>query len=151
MEELELQTKDFLGRVKQFIHDQKPYRKGNLEYVRSAIRYMDQEELIRMLKILSLDELKYVMGAGICGHANTIAIELLRLRQKERQEFLSKEKVEPIPEVEAERRLMLTTAPSLKQVAQITVEDNKFVEDEKHGESRVRTPKKGRNRNSKAV
>lgn len=133
------------------MNDKPIYRKTNLEYIRSQLRIMDQEDTIDMLKEMNLEQLRYCMGAGIPGHANTIAIELLRKRREERAAFLAQEDVERIEETEVEKKLMLTTAPSLQQKATISVEDNEFVEGKENAKQRIHTSKKGRKRDSETV
>jgi hypothetical protein len=105
------------SRIKDYMRDRPEYRKGNLDYVRSQLKYLPQEEVIDMLKEMSLDELRYTQGAGIPGHAYLIGMELIEQRKKERKDHMSKEKVERIEETDVERELMLTTAPSLNPPA----------------------------------
>ena len=78
------------------MRDRPEYRKGNLEYIRSQLKYIPQEEVIDMLKEMTLEELQYTQGAGIPGHAYLIGMELISERKKERKEHMSKEKIDRI-------------------------------------------------------
>lgn len=82
----EIQT--FLEDVKRALNaapDQRLYNKGS---IRDRMKWMEQNKLIEALKQMNLQELRYCMGCGIPGSANTEAIRLVQIRRKEFDKFL---------------------------------------------------------------
>jgi len=160
-------------KIRKYMTDKPEYRRENLRYLNYDMKMKDQETLIGYLKEMNLKELQYAQGAGIPGHANTIALQLMSERRKDMEEYLNTKGSEPIPEIEAERRLMLTTAPSLKTdkeakpkkkaedlpQVEISTEDKEAWHDgiipieevEKDGKHTIHTSKKGREDDSEAL
>ena len=130
------------------MHDKPEYRQQNREYMKYEMKVASQEDLIESLKTMNLEELRYCQGAGIPGHANTIAIDLLKIRKSEYKKFMGQQSKIAIPEVESEKRLSLTT--------QVSTEDEKAwkqpgetdEEDDESGESAVHAFEAGRKSDS---
>ena len=83
--------------------DKKEYRRENLRYMLYEMKMLDQEDLISWLKEMNLKELQYCQGAGIPGHANTVALELIRERKKRMAEYLEGKGSEMITDLKVER------------------------------------------------
>ena len=107
-----IKTDSFIEKVRRYMHDKPEYRQQNREYMKYEMKVSSQEDLIESLKSMNLEELRYCQGAGIPGHANTIAIDLLKIRKSEYKRFMGQQSKIAIPEVESERRLSLTTQVS---------------------------------------
>jgi len=138
----------FIEKVRRYMHDKPEYRQQNREYMKYEMKVASQEDLIASLKSMNLEELRYCQGAGIPGHANTIALDLLRIRKDEYKKFMESQSKRSVPETESEKRLSLTTQVSTddpnawKQPG----EDDKEADDS--GESAIHAFEAGRKRDS---
>ena len=78
----------FLDEVKRYLEAPRDQRFYNKQSCKDRMKYINQEDLINALKKMNLQELRYVMGCGVPGSANTIAVQLVRVRRKEYDKFL---------------------------------------------------------------
>ncbi len=130
------------------MHDKPEYRQQNREYMKYEMKVSSQEDLIESLKSMNLEELRYCQGAGIPGHANTIAIDLLKIRKSEYKKFMNQQSKIAIPEVESEKRLSLTTQVSTDDEKAWKQPGENDEEDDESGESAVHAFEAGRKRDS---
>ncbi|MEA3222367.1 MAG: hypothetical protein U9P49_04280 [Thermodesulfobacteriota bacterium] len=103
-----------------------------------------QEDLIASLKSMNLEELRYAQGCGIPGHANTIALDLLRIRKSEYKKFMESQSKRSVPETESEKRLSLTTQVSTDDKNAWKQPGEKDEEDDESGESAIHAFESGR-------
>ena len=82
--------------------DKPEYRAQNLSYMRYEMKMLSQEDLIDFLKEMNLKELQYCQGAGVPGHANTIALQLIKQRKEDMIKYLETKGSERIEKVESE-------------------------------------------------
>jgi len=130
------------------MHDKPEYRQQNREYMKYEMKTLSQEDLIASLKGMNLEELRYAQGAGIPGHANTIALDLLRIRKAEYKKFMESQSKRVIPETESEKRLSLTTQVSTEDEKAWKQPGEDTEEDDESGESAVHAFEAGRKRDS---
>ena len=130
------------------MHDKPEYRQQNREYMKYEMKVSSQEDLIESLKSMNLEELRYCQGAGIPGHANTIAIDLLKIRKSEYKKFMNQQSKIAIPEVESEKRLSLTTQVSTDDKKAWKQPGETDEEVDESGESAVHAFEAGRKRDS---
>ena len=78
----------FIKDVQTYMNGEKSQRMYNKGAMKDRMRFMKQDDLIDGLAKLNLQELRYCMGCGIPGTANTAAIELIRARQSEYDKFM---------------------------------------------------------------
>jgi len=138
----------FIEKVRRYMHDKPEYRQQNREYMKYEMKVSGQEDLIASLKSMNLEELRYCQGAGIPGHANTIALDLLRIRKDEYQKFMNQQSNTTIPEVESEKRLSLTTQVSTDDKDAWKQPGENDEEVDKKGESAVHAFESGRKKDS---
>jgi len=67
-------------RAQRILKTDKAYRDEEVRYLRSVMKGMEQEELIRDIETLNYNELKAVVSCGVPGHAQPQA--LIRLKEK---------------------------------------------------------------------
>jgi len=87
VKKLDYKVQNFVDLVRRFMNDRKEFRGHNLKSLREEMRYMNQEDLICAVEVLTLKELRFLQGAGIPGHANTIAQFVIQQRQSDLKEF----------------------------------------------------------------
>jgi hypothetical protein len=138
-------------KVRRYMTDLPEYRQQNKKYCGYEMKMMDQEVLIAHLKEMNLKELQYCQGCGIPGHANTIALQLIRLRKKEMDEYLKTKGSVPIEKVESEVKQVATGEFKPDGIERSFSTNDAPEEAETDGESRVQTSKEGRNSDSEAV
>ena len=88
--------------VRKYMTDKPEYRAQNLSYMRYEMKMLSQEDLIDFLKEMNLKELQYCQGAGVPGHANTIALQLIKQRKEDMIKYLETKGSERIEKVESE-------------------------------------------------
>lgn len=76
-------------RCTQTLRDDPAYRKENMNYLRSIMKPMDQEELIGYLRELNYKQLKIAVGSGVPGHAQAIALTLLKEKREALDAFIA--------------------------------------------------------------
>ena len=135
-------------KVRKYMTDKPEYRAQNLNYMRYEMKMMSQEDLIDQLKEMNLKELQYCQGAGVPGHANTIVLQLLKMRKDEMQEYLESKGSKRINEVDAEKPQ--DPGVTISSDDETAWEDpaNIDKEDIKDGEHGIHTSKKGRESDS---
>jgi len=131
--------------------DKPEYRAQNLNYMRYEMKMMEQEDLIDQLKEMNLKELQYCQGAGVPGHANTIVLQLLKMRKDEMKEYLESKGSKRIEVVDAE----IPQDPGVTVSSEDTdawSENNQTAPEEKQdGKHGIHTSKKGRKSNSETL
>ena len=78
------------------------YRDEEVKYLRSVMKSIDQEELIRHLGTLNYPELKAVVSCGVPGHAQTHALIMLKTKRDALDAFVASDGVEAIMETNVE-------------------------------------------------
>jgi len=68
-------------RAHRILTSDKMYREEEIKYLRSVLKGIDQEELIRHLETLNYPELKAVVSCGIPGHAQSHALIMLKKKR----------------------------------------------------------------------
>ena len=116
-------------------------RRENLAYLRYHMKILDQEKLINWIKEMNLKELQYCQGAGIPGHANTIALELIKERKDALDKYLSGEGSSRIAVTKVEKKLSLISAETTDIATGEFTEDPPIVEVDKNVTKRVRPSK----------
>lgn len=84
-----------LTQDKQFVQDER-------EYLLKVMKTTPQEELIRHLETLNLNELKAVVSCGVPGFAQNIALAKLEEKKKALDMFISEGGVEAVVGTEVE-------------------------------------------------
>jgi len=128
-------------KIKQYMGDPGHMRRENLAYLRYHMKILDQEKLINWIKEMNLKELQYCQGAGIPGHANTIALELIKERKDALDKYLSGEGSSRIAVTKVEKKLSLISAETTDIATGEFTEDPPIVEVDKNVTKRVRPSK----------
>jgi len=81
-------------RAHRILTSDKAYRDEEVKYLRSVLKGIDQEELIRHLATLNYPELKAVVSCGVPGHAQTHALIMLKAKRDALDAFVSKGGIE---------------------------------------------------------
>lgn len=131
--------------------DKKEYRRENLRYMLYEMKMLDQEDLISWLKEMNLKELQYCQGAGIPGHANTVALELIRERKKRMAEYLEGKGSEMITDLKVERPQEQDASISVDENGEWDEEAEAINEGDEDAKQPVHTSKKGRESDSEAL
>lgn len=128
--------------------DKPEYRRENLRYLNYEMKMLDQEDLINWLKEMNLKELQYAQGAGIPGHANTIALQLIAQRKKDMEEYLQTKGSERIDEVEAEKPLAYAARVSTEEKEAWSEPTVEVEEEEEDAGDEIRSSEERRERDS---
>lgn len=89
-------------RAHRILTQDKAYRDDEVEYLRSVMKGIDQEELIQHLTTLNYPELKAVVSCGVPGHAQTHALQMLKKKRDALDAFVATDGVEAIMETQVE-------------------------------------------------
>ena len=135
-------------KIRKYMTDKPEYRRENLRYLNYEMKMLDQSDLISWLKEMNLKELQYAQGAGIPGHANTIALQLIAQRKKDMEEYLRTKGSEPIPEVEAEKPILSEVKVSTEDKEAWVEPEDLPTEEAEDGGDKVHASKEGRERDS---
>ena len=138
-------------KVRRYMTDKKEYRRENLRYMLYEMKMLDQEDLISWLKEMNLKELQYCQGAGIPGHANTVALELIRERKKRMAEYLEGKGSEMITDLKVERPQEQDASISVDENGEWDEEAEAINEGDEDAKQPVHTSKKGRESDSEAL
>jgi len=89
-------------RAHRILTTDKAYRDEEVKYLRSIMKSIDQEDLIKHLGTLNYPELKAVVSCGVPGHAQTHALQMLKTKRDALDAFVASDGVEAIMETETE-------------------------------------------------
>jgi len=93
-----IKVRKYMNIVKERAHriltSDKAYRDEEVKYLRSVLKGIDQEELIRHLATLNYPELKAVVSCGIPGHAQSHALIMLKKKRDALDAYVSKGGIE---------------------------------------------------------
>lgn len=89
-------------RAHRILTTDKAYRDEEVKYLRSIMKSIDQEGLIKHLGTLNYPELKAVVSCGVPGHAQTHALQMLKTKRDALDAFVASDGVEAIMETETE-------------------------------------------------
>ena len=81
-------------RAHRILTSDKAYRDEEVKYLRSVLKGIDQEELIRHLGTLNYPELKAVVSCGVPGHAQSHALIMLKEKRDALDAYVSKGGIE---------------------------------------------------------
>jgi len=135
-------------KIRRYMTDKPEYRRENLRYLNYEMKMLDQEDLINWLKEMNLKELQYAQGAGIPGHANTIALQLIAQRKKDMEEYLQTKGSERIDEVEAEKPLAYAARVSTEEKEAWSEPTVEVEEEEEDAGDEIRSSEERRERDS---
>ena len=135
-------------KIRRYMTDKPEYRRENLRYLNYEMKMLDQEDLINWLKEMNLKELQYAQGAGIPGHANTIALQLIAQRKKDMEEYLQTKGSERIDEVEAEKPLAYAARVSTEEKEAGSEPTVEVEEEEEDAGDEIRSSEERRERDS---
>ena len=89
-------------RAHRILTTDKAYRDEEVKYLRSIMKSIDQEDLIKHLGTLNYPELKAVVSCGVPGHAQTHALQMLKTKRDALDAFVASDGVEAIMETNVE-------------------------------------------------
>jgi len=81
-------------RAHRILTSDRMYRDEEVKFLRSVLKGIDQEELIRHLATLNYPELKAVVSCGVPGHAQSHALLMLKAKRDALDAFVSKGGIE---------------------------------------------------------
>ena len=89
-------------RAHRILTTDKMYRDEEVKYLRSIMRSIEQEDLIKHLGTLNYPELKAVVSCGVPGHAQIQALIMLKTKRDALDAFVRSDGVEAIMETQVE-------------------------------------------------
>ncbi len=89
-------------RAHRILTSDKMYRDEEVKFLRSVLKGIDQEELIRHLATLNYPELKAVVSCGIPGHAQNHGVRMLKKKRDALDAYVSQGGIEANMEIHVE-------------------------------------------------
>jgi len=89
-------------RAQRIVKADKAYRNEEVKYALSVMKGMDQEQLIKEIKDLNINELKAIISCGVPGRANHIAKLVLDDKKRALEVFVQNDGIEAIMQTEGE-------------------------------------------------